>query len=138
MKRKTSLVSTLVHRALKICSKSNVKEEMNRIKEILLDNGYPEASVLKQISKKITQFFIPKRFSPDKCPVYLHVSYTGKTSLTLEKNVRTAVQNCYGFVTYGLYLFQDRCYLQVGKMFYLPIRRVLSSRSRSATVIVGT
>ena len=62
-KRKASLVSTLVHRALKICSKSKLKEEINRIKEILLDNGYPEDFVLKQISK-ITQFSRPKRFWP--------------------------------------------------------------------------
>ena len=48
IKRKASLVSTLVHRALKICSKSKLKEEINRIKEILLDNGYPDDFVLKQ------------------------------------------------------------------------------------------
>ena len=99
MKRKTGLVSTLVHCALKICSKSKLKEEINRIKEILLENGYPEAFVLKQISKKITQFYTPKRFGPDKCPVYLRVSHTGKTLLTLENNVRTIVENCYGSVT---------------------------------------
>ena len=80
MKRKTSLVSTLVHRALKICSKSKLKEEINLIKEILLDNGYPEAFVLKEISKKITPFSTPKRFGPDKCSVYLRVSYAGKAS----------------------------------------------------------
>ena len=83
IKRKASLVSTLVHRALKICSKSKLKEEINRIKEILLDNGYPKDFVLKQISKKITQFSRPKRFGPDKCPVYLRVTYTGKAALTL-------------------------------------------------------
>ena len=38
IKRKASLVSTLVHCALKICSRSKLKEEINRIKEILLDN----------------------------------------------------------------------------------------------------
>ena len=56
MKRKASLLSTLVHRDLKICFKSKLKEEINRIKEILLDNGYPENFVFKQISKKIMQF----------------------------------------------------------------------------------
>ena len=81
-----------------ICSKSKLKGEINRIKEILLDNGYPEEFVLKQISKKITQLSNPKQFGPDKCPVYLRVNYTGKASLTLEKNVRTAVENCYGSV----------------------------------------
>ena len=59
IKRRASLVSTLVHRALKVCSKSKLKEEINRIKEILLDNGYPEDFVRKQISKKITQFSRP-------------------------------------------------------------------------------
>ena len=93
IKRKASLMSTLVHRALKICSKSKLKEEINQIKEILLDNGYPEDFVLKQISKKITQFSRPKRFGPDKCPVYLRVTYTGKTALTLERNLRIAVEN---------------------------------------------
>ena len=64
IKRKASLVSTLVHRALKICSRSKLKEEIKQIKEILLDNEYPEDFVLKQISKKITQFSRPKRFGP--------------------------------------------------------------------------
>ena len=86
---------TLVHRALKIRSKSKLKEEINRIKEILLDNGYPEDIVLKQISKKITQFSRPKRFGPDKCPAYLRVTYTGKAALTLERKLRIGVENCY-------------------------------------------
>ena len=38
IKRKASLVSTLVHCTLKICSRSKLKEEINRIKEILLVN----------------------------------------------------------------------------------------------------
>ena len=98
IKRKASLESTLVHRALKICSKSKLKEEINRIKEILLDNGYPEDFALEQISKKVTQFLRPKRFGSDKCSVYLRVTYTGKAVLTLERNLRIAIKNCYGSV----------------------------------------
>ena len=98
IKHKASLESMLVHRALKICSKSQLKEEINRIKEILLDNGYPEDFVLEQISKKITQFSRLKRFGPDKCPVYLRITYTGKAALTLERNLRITVENCYGSV----------------------------------------
>ena len=119
MKRKISLVSTPVHRALKICSKSKLKEEINRIKEILLDNGHTEAFVLKQISKKITQFSTPKRFGPDKCPVYLRVTYTEKTSLTLEKNVRTAVENCYGSMTVRT-VFVSRQMLPASRKDVLP------------------
>ena len=83
---------------MKICSKSKLKEEINRIKEILLDNGYPEGFVLKQISKKIKQFSRPTRFGPEECPVYLRVPYTGKAALTLERNLRFAVENCHGSV----------------------------------------
>ena len=88
----------MIDRALKIRFKSKLKEENNRIKEILLNNGYPEDFVLKQIYKKITQFSRPKQFGPDKCPVYLRVTYTGKAALTLERNLRIAVENCYGSV----------------------------------------
>ena len=31
-------------------------------------------------------------------PVYLRVTYTGKAALTLERNLRIAVENCYGSV----------------------------------------
>ena len=37
-KRKTNLVGTLVHRALKICSKSKLQEELNQIRSILQQN----------------------------------------------------------------------------------------------------
>ena len=104
---------------MKICSKSKLKEEINRIKKILLDNGYPEAFVIKQISKKIAQFSTPKRFGPDKRPVYFRVSYTGKTSLTVEKNVRTAVENCYGSVTVRT-VFVSRHMLPASRKDVLP------------------
>ena len=119
IKRKASLVSTLVHCALMICSKSKLKGENNRIKEILLDNGYPKEFVLKQIWKKITQFSNPKRFGPDKCPVYLRVNFTGKASLTLEKNVRTAVENCYGSVAVRT-VFISRQMLPTSRKDVLP------------------
>ena len=122
MKRNTSLVSTLPLRALKICSKSKLKEEIDRIKGILLDNGYPEAFVLKQVFKKITQFSTPKRFGPDKCPFYLRVSYTGKASLTLEKNVKTAVENCYGSVT-ARNVFVSRQMLTASRKNVLPANK---------------
>ena len=137
IKHKASLVSTLVHCALKICFESKLKEEINRIKEILLDNGYPEDFVLEQISEKIMQFSRPKRFGPDKCPVYLRVTYTGKAALTLERNLRIAVKNCYGSVTLRI-VFVSRQMLPASGMFYLPFKRVPSSMSISATVTVGT
>ena len=112
-------MSTLVHRALKICSKSKLKEEINRIKEILLNNEYLEDFVLKQISKKITQFSRPNRFGPNKCPVYLRVTYTGKAALTLERNLRIAVENCYGSVALRT-VFISRQILPASRKDVLP------------------
>ena len=42
LKRKTSLISTLVHRALMVCTKRRLNEEIEQIKKILLDNGYTQ------------------------------------------------------------------------------------------------
>ena len=51
--RKTNLISTLVHRALMICTKNKLEQEIDFIEKILLDNGYPEDILLKHITKKI-------------------------------------------------------------------------------------
>ena len=74
-KQKTNLISTLIHRALMICTKSKLNEEIKHIKNILLDNGYPESIIDSNISKKIAPFFMPKRFGPEKYPMYLRVPW---------------------------------------------------------------
>ena len=56
MKRKTNLISTLVHRALVICSKSSLQNELSNIRSILVNNGCPEAVINTVITKKINQF----------------------------------------------------------------------------------
>ena len=53
------------------CTKNKLKQEIDFIKKILLDNGYPEDIVLKHITKKTAQFSTAKPFGPEKCPVYL-------------------------------------------------------------------
>ena len=84
LKVKISLISTLVHRALMICTKRRLNEEIERIKKILLDNGYPKNIINAQITKKIAQFSTLKRFGPEKCPVYLRVPWIGKHFTNLE------------------------------------------------------
>ena len=76
--RKISLMSTLVHRVLLICTKRRLNEEIERINKILLDNSYPKNVVNAQIAKKISQFSTLKRSGPERCLVYMTVPYTGK------------------------------------------------------------
>ena len=85
LKRKINLISTLMHRALMICTKRRLNGEIERIKKILLDNGYPKNVINPQIATKIAQFSTLKRFGPEKCPVYLRVPWIGKPSTNLEK-----------------------------------------------------
>ena len=55
-KCKTNLIDTLTHQALKICSKSTLKHELDNICSILVKNGYPEFLIDSRISKKILRF----------------------------------------------------------------------------------
>ena len=68
---KTNLTDTLTHRALKICSKSTLKHELENICSILVKNGYPEFLIESRISKKILRFQQSTKEGPKKCPVYL-------------------------------------------------------------------
>ena len=95
MKRKTNLISTLVHRALVICSKSTIQNELSNIRSILINNGYPEAVINAVITKKINQFHRPMQLGPTKCPIYLHLPWLGNVSMRYEMQIKTAVKRCY-------------------------------------------
>ena len=91
-----------------ICTKRKLNGEIERIKKILLDNGYPKNIINTQITKKIAQFSTLKRFGPEKCSVYLRVAWIGKPSANLEKEVKTAVESCYGSVSIRLIFTSKR------------------------------
>ena len=119
LKRKISLISTLVHRALMICIKRRLNGEIEQIKKILLENGYPKNVINAQIAKKIAQFSTLKRFGPEKYPMYLRVPWISKPSTTLEKEVKTAVESCYGSVSTRL-VFTTKRMLPVARKDVLP------------------
>ena len=63
-----------------ICTKRRLNGEIERIKKILLDNGYPKNIINAQIAKKITQFSTLQRFGPEKYHMYLGVPWINKPS----------------------------------------------------------
>ena len=73
LKGKISLISTLMHRALMICTNYRLKGKIEQIKKILLDNSYPKNVINAQIAKKIAQFSTLQQFGPEKRPIYLRV-----------------------------------------------------------------
>ena len=114
MKRKTNLILTLVHRALVICSKSTLENELSNIRSILMNNGYPEAIINTVMTKKMNQFRRPTQFGPKKCPVYLHLPWLGNVSLRYEMQIKTAVKRCY-FAVEPCIVYTTRQLLPVAK-----------------------
>ena len=102
-----------------LCTKGRLNGEIERIKKILLDNGYSKNVVNAQIAKKIVLFSTLKRFGPEKCPVYLRVVWIGKSSTNLEKEVKTAVESCYGSISIRL-VFRSKRMLPVANKDVLP------------------
>ena len=95
--------------------KIGLNGEIEQIKEILLDNGYPK----NVINAQIAQFSTHKRFGPEKCPVCLKVPWIGNPSTNLEKEVKTAVESCYGSVSIRL-VFTSKRMLPVARKDVLP------------------
>ena len=84
------------------------------------------------------QFSTIKRFVREKCPVYLRVLWIGKPSTNLEKEVKAAVESCYGSVSTRL-VFTSKRMLPVFRKDVLPaIQKSFVYINTSATVIVGT
>ena len=102
-----------------ICTKNKLKPEIDFIKKILLDNGYPEDIVLKHISKKIAQFSAAKPFGSEKYPVHLRAPWIDSASQQLEHQVKSAVQIYYGAVSPRL-IFSSQCMLPAAKKDVLP------------------
>ena len=69
--RKISLIKTSAYRALMIYSKTKLGSELNKIKQLLIKNGYPTDVLLSCINQKLASFAAERTFGPEKCPVYL-------------------------------------------------------------------
>ena len=119
MKRKTNLISTLVHRALVICSKSTLQNELSNIRSILINNGYSEAVINIVMTKKMNQFRRPTQLGPQKCPVYLHLPWLGNVSMRYEMQIKTAVKRCY-FAVEPCMVYTTRQLLPTAKKDVLP------------------
>ena len=67
-----------------ICSKNKLGSELDTIKRIFIENGYPENVTPACIGEKVANFVFNKLFGPEKCPVYLKIPWIGDVSLKYE------------------------------------------------------
>ena len=95
IQRKINLIDLLADRAMKICSKVHLNEELTKIREILGNNGYPISLIKTRLSKMMQGRDLPKIFGPQKCPVYLRLPYLGEFSERISKSVRHHVEKTF-------------------------------------------
>ena len=101
------------------CMKNKLKPEIDFMKKILLDNGYPEDVVLKHISKKSCTIFYSQILWTETCPSSLKAPWIRLASRQLELQIKSAVQNCYGAVSSRL-IFSSQCMLLAANKNVLP------------------
>ena len=136
--RKTNLINTLRHRALKICFKSTLKHELENIHSILVKNGYPEFFIDSRISKKLLHFQQSTKEGPKKYPIYLKLPWIGENSLKFERKIKLSINNCFGAVQPRV-VFSTRRILPAIHKDVLPLFKIVTSYMNTcATAIVGT
>ena len=96
--RKISLLDMIVHRALNICSTSKLPNELNKIKTIFKNSGYPMYIIERTVKKKLAKSATDIIFGPSKHPVYISLPYKGVASERVAKSLRSSVQSTYGAV----------------------------------------
>ena len=80
VKRKTSIISCLVHRAIQICSAPLLDIEINKISDIFQNLGYPSDVVRHTIKSGLLKSKQPLLHGPKKAVVYVRLPYIGPTS----------------------------------------------------------
>ena len=90
--RKLNLIRCLSYRALNICSECKIEYELEAIKDIFIDNGYPEDVIDNNIKHTVTKFKnMNKVFSPPKCPVYFRLPWVGSATESFANKIASSV-----------------------------------------------
>ena len=93
---KLNLIRCLSSRALNICCDSKIEEERKVIKEIFINNRYPEEVIDDNMKFTVTRLKNKnKTFGRLKCPVYFRLPWVGPASQSLAEKVASSVCRCY-------------------------------------------
>ena len=94
--RKLNLIRCLSYRALNIWSDSKIEEELKVIKEIFINNGYPEEVIDDIIKFAVTRLKNKNKIvGPPKCPVYFRLPWVGSANQSFAERIATSVYCCY-------------------------------------------
>ena len=119
-RRKVNLIACLVHRAIKICSAEMLDEELDKIRSILANNGYPRTIVESIIHRKMNESSTPPSHAEEQSIVSLRLPYIGNVSNKYVKVVKDAVAECYARLKLRVIL-TSRGILPAARKDVLPI-----------------
>ena len=94
-RRKLNLISSLVNRALRLCSPEKLSRELDDIHLILSKNGYPDHILKCSISRVLKKSDTAPKYGPEKCPAFLHLPWLGNVSNRFEKLIKSVAHRCY-------------------------------------------
>ena len=92
---KIKLINTLVDRAVKICSRSKLANELERLKTLFRDNGFPDQVVQGTIDRKLKSVNSGRAADPEKSSVTIHLPFIGEPSVRYGRKISRAVNRCF-------------------------------------------
>ena len=113
-----------------ICSKSKLDSELEQLKMIFLENGFPENVISVYIKEKLANFSAAVKSGQQKCQVYLKLPWIGNSSLQFESQIKQVIINCF-------FAVNPRIFYNAKRPFH-PLKRIALSMSLRASVILAT
>ena len=107
-----------------ICSKNKLGPELDKIKQMLIETGYPADVLLLCINQKVANLAAEQPFGRGKCPVYLKLPWICKVSSNFENQIIKAIISCYYAVKPRL-VYNTRVMLpSAKKIAFLPLKKL--------------
>ena len=78
-----------------ICSKTTLGSELDRVQQLLIENGYPDDVHISCIQQNLASFAAEKPCGPEKCPVYIKLPRIDNVSSKFENQIKKAITSCF-------------------------------------------
>ena len=119
MRYKRNLVKCLANRVQKICSVDCIEHELRQIRQILLENGYPEAFLDRHLKCHPTAQDTIQ--TVEKLPLYLSLPFRGDLAAdTLTKRLYTSLRRTFNAAVLRLHFHSNRL-LQTNLKDRIPV-----------------
>ena len=120
-----------------ISSKTKLGSELNKLKQLLIENGYPTDVLLSCSNQKLANFAAEKAFGPEKCPLYLKLPSIGTVSPKFNSQSNKAITSCF-YAVKPRVVYNPRVMLPSAKKDSVPTPQKLCNLNFCADVKLST